>query len=241
MAKRSVLWMCVMAGCYMPIVTSIVPVIYNVHDSQCGETQYNSTQQLTDILEQVSTDTPPPAAENSCDCIDVLFTENPHVRATYETSTFIVKTFEQETSNECHQLQALPISKTLILLLQNISTQIINSCKSINLNSPSGYYSITTSNGSKVQVYCDMKGENCGGEGGWMRVAYVDMTQVGSQCPQGLNQVALSGSNYCGRFMSGGGCVSTVFQAYNVKYTQVCGRVSGYQFGSTDGFYQRVR
>ena len=54
MASFIFLLMCVMASCCVPIVVSMVPVVYNVHHPQCGETQYNSTQQLTDILEQVS-------------------------------------------------------------------------------------------------------------------------------------------------------------------------------------------
>ena len=59
----------------------------------------------------------------------------------------------------------------------------------------------------------------------------------GSQCPQGLNQAALLGSNYCGRLVSDSGYVSTVFETYNLTYTQVCGRLSGHQYGSTDGFW----
>ena len=72
-------------------------------------------------------------------------------------------------------------------------------------------------------------------QGGWMRVAYVDMTQSGSQCPHGLNQEALQGNNYCGRFSSAG-CVSTIFETYNITYMQVCGRIRGYQFGTPEGF-----
>ena len=208
-----------MAGCYVPIVMSIVPVAYNAHLPQYGETKYNSTQQLPDILEQVSMNIVSPDIEN--DCIDILFTENPPLKEFYKNSTFIVQTFEQQKTDEYLQLQAPPVSEALLVVLQDISIQLkpINPCTSINPNSPSGYYSITTSNGSEVQVYCDMEGENCGGEGGWMRVAYVDMTQSGSQCPQGLNQVALLGRNYCGRF-SCAGCVSTMFEKYNVPYTQ---------------------
>ena len=33
-----------------------------------------------------------------------------------------------------------------------------------------------------------MEGTNFGGEGGWMREAYVNMTQSGATCPQGLDQ-----------------------------------------------------
>ena len=225
MLKCVFFWICVLAGCCVPKVLSTLPMIYNVHHPQCGEVHDSSTQQLTEILEQVSSDIAPPAIENDCDCIDTLFTVNPQLKAFYENSTLIVQTFEQQTTDECQQLQAPPVSEALMEGLQNISIQVkpINPCTSINPNSPSGYYSITTSNGSKVQVYCDMEGENCGGEGGWMRVAYVDMTQSGSQCPQGLNQVALQGSNYCGRFLSSyGGCVSTIFEDVQCNiYTSV--------------------
>ena len=227
-----------MASCSVPKVMCVVPVVYNVHYPQCRDLHFSKTQQLTNILEQMTSVIAPPPIENDFDGIDTLFTKNPQLKAFYENSTFIVETFEQQTTDECQQLQAPPVSEALLEILQNISAQVekINPCTSIDPNSPSGYYSITTSNGSEVQVYCDMEGENCGGEGGWMRVAYVDMTQSGSQCPQGLNQVALLGSNYCGRFNSDK-CVSTIFETYNVGYTKVCGRIRGYQFGSTDGFF----
>ena len=90
----------------------------------------------------------------------ILFTHNPQLKAFYENSTFIAQTFEQQTTDECHQLQAPPVIEPLMELLQNISVQVklINYCASINPNSPSGYYFITISNGSKVQVYCDMHG-----------------------------------------------------------------------------------
>ena len=57
----------------------------------------------------------------------------------------------------------------------------------------------------------------------------------------GTRSSSITGSNYCGRFNSGG-FASTIFETYNVTYTKVCGRVSGYQFGSTDGFnnYHKV-
>ena len=53
---------------------------------------------------------------------------------------------------------------------------------------PSGYYNLTLSNGSRVEVYCDMKGSHCDGEGGWTRVAFVNMSIPGSSCPPGLVQ-----------------------------------------------------
>ena len=98
----------------------------------------------------------------------------------------------------------------------------------------SGYYQIQTANDSCVQVYCDMDGVNCGGEGGWTRVAYVNMTQADATCPQGLTQRTESGLTLCGRNSSG--CDATMFSTFGLNYSRVCGQVRGYQWGSTDGF-----
>ena len=101
-------------------------------------------------------------------------------------------------------------------------------------SAPSGYYQIRVPNGSLVQVYCDMEGTNCGGEGGWTRVAYVNMSQSGATCPQGLTQTTLSGLTVCGR--NGSGCQSTVFSTLGLNYSQVCGQLRGYQRGTPDAF-----
>ena len=135
----------------------------------------------------------------------------------------------------------------LIEILQQVEQHIRDqsttsnhsSCKSIledNPSAPSGYYNITTTNGSAVQVYCDMEGTHCGGEGGWTRVTYVNMTQPGATCPQGLEQMSFNGSPYCGRFSSGVGCSSALLDT-TISYQQVCGRVAGYQYYAPDAFY----
>ena len=48
-----------------------------------------------------------------------------------------------------------------------------------------GYYTIVV-NIDEVSVYYDMEGTNYGGEGGWMRIADVVMSQGNSTCPTGL-------------------------------------------------------
>ena len=50
----------------------------------------------------------------------------------------------------------------------------------------SGYYSIRAPNGSLISVYCDMEGRNCDGNGGWMRVGYLNMSEPNAICPPGL-------------------------------------------------------
>ena len=106
-------------------------------------------------------------------------------------------------------------------------------------SAPSGYYQIHAANGSAVQVYCDMVGTNCGGEGGWTRVAYVNMTEPGAICPQGLTQKNFSGLTLCGRNITTG-CQSTVFNTFDLHYSQVCGQLRGFQFGVPDAFGQFI-
>ena len=83
---------------------------------------------------------------------------------------------------------------------QNRSCQDILRCFP---SAPSGYHEIRVPNCSLVQVYCDMEGTNCGGQGGWMRVAHVNMSQDGASCPQGLTQKNMSGLTLCGQNATG--------------------------------------
>ena len=145
-------------------------------------------------------------------------------------------------STECGQydlLQDQQLMETLGQIQQQLGPPGCNrSCKDILHCFPSassGYYQIRVPNGSLVQVYCDMEGTSCGGEGGWIRVAYVNMSQSGATCPQGLTQTTLSGLTLCGR--NGVGCQSTVFSTLGLSYSQVCGQLRGYQRGTPDSFF----
>ena len=117
-----------------------------------------------------------------------------------------------------------------------------SSCADIykaNPDAKSGYYNIILTNGSIVTVYCDMEGINCDEEGGWTRVAYLNMTEPGTTCPSGLTQTGYININHdvCGRPNTlSGGCDSTFFSTYSLNYTKVCGQMRGYQFGSPDAF-----
>ena len=159
-------------------------------------------------------------------------------------SGFTPVTYPARVSSECGQydpLQDEQLTEALGQALQQLGFPSCNpprnrSCQEILHcfpSAPSGYYQITAPNGSLVQVYCDMEGTNCGGEGGWMRVVYVNMSQSGAICPQGLTQRTISGLTLCGR-MDGNfrGCQSTVFSTLGLTYSQVCGQLRGYQFGA---------
>ena len=106
-----------------------------------------------------------------------------------------------------------------------------------NPSATSGYYQIQAANGSAVQVYCDMEGTHCGGEGGWMRVAHLNMTDPSSQCPVGFRVETVNDKRFCIRDTSSAGCRSMLFEPFGLTYSQVCGYVRGYSYGSTDIFY----
>ena len=104
--------------------------------------------------------------------------------------------------------------------------------KNLNPSAPSGQYWLRGTGGSSFLKYCDMD-RSCGGvAGGWMRVADVDMTDSNDTCPEGL-QLLTSPKRRCGR--AGGGCSSAMFNVNGIRYTNVCGKVIGYQQGSPDG------
>ena len=119
----------------------------------------------------------------------------------------------------------------------------VSSCYSILQSNPtalSGYYNITLSNGSQVEVYCDMEGSHCDEEGGWTRITFVNMSEPGSSCPPGLVQYDnIINTSLCwiANRTDFWGCNSTFFSVYNLNYTKVCGQVRGHQYGFPAAFY----
>ena len=118
-------------------------------------------------------------------------------------------------------------------------TPLLTSCNVIKKNWPnslSGYYTIGGIRGP-LYVYCNME-ELCGSGGGWTRLAYLDMSEGSQSCPSGFRLYQSGGVRACGRATSSGGsCVSVQFPSNGISYSQVCGRVVGYQYASTDAVY----
>ena len=112
-----------------------------------------------------------------------------------------------------------------------------HSCKEIydrNTSSPSGYYWLESSS-EPVQAYCDME-RTCGGvEGGWMKVISINMSNSSSSCPSGLKTLT-SPKRLCAMNIDGGGCSSAYLDVQGVEYSQVCGKIIGYQQKSPDAF-----
>ena len=76
------------------------------------------------------------------------------------------------------------------------------------------------------------------GSRGWTQVAYLNMSDPSQQCPPELTLYDEDGVRACGRQTSStGSCSSVTFLRNDVHvcYTQVCGRVIAYQYGTPEG------
>ena len=77
---------------------------------------------------------------------------------------------------------------------------------------------------------------SCGGPGEWIRIAFLNMTDLTQQCPTNW-RLMTSPVRACGRSSTGNSvCDSTTFPSNGRSYSHVCGRIIGYQQGSTDAF-----
>ena len=203
-----------------------------------GFSQLNdSIQQLSDLLEQRVQQVERSLNEAkkeilSCSCI------NDTVKQVNESEIL-----KQEIVSEVSE-----VMKELLAPILHCHLEIINlgkyecnpakSChqiKELVPESPSGYYYVGQNTSSALSVYCDMT-RSCGGiSGGWMKVASFDMDNPSHSCPSGLH--LLNGTKRrCVMPSDSPGCASTMFNTHGIPYQRVCGKVIGYQKGSTDAF-----
>ena len=76
----------------------------------------------------------------------------------------------------------------------------------------------------------------CGYAGaGWKRVVFLNMTDTDQNCP-GEWRLVSSPKRTCQRNIVNG-CSLAAFSTNGVSYSEVCGRIIGYQYGSTDALY----
>ena len=124
------------------------------------------------------------------------------------------------------------------VMAANIKQSIPSSCFEIKRKNPfsgSGTYSLKVGN-DYVIVYCNM-GMLCNSNDGWTRIAYLNMGDKSQSCPNGLNLRSKGTQRACGRRSPGeGACDSVFYPSLGIRYSQVCGRVHGYQFGSPDAY-----
>ena len=119
--------------------------------------------------------------------------------------------------------------------LGDIPAYAATSCQQIASLRPqaeSGHYWIQEDSGP-ARVHCVFGGGPCG-EGVWMQVANVNMTQTSSSCPAGLEKVT-SPKSLCRKLVDSG-CSSAKFSTHGVPFSKVCGQVIGIQYGHVNGF-----
>ena len=137
--------------------------------------------------------------------------------------------------------QQVSANLSYILNLALSANCAADSCRAIAELRPayrSGYYWIVNSTNAPTRVYCDLE-RVLNGSRGWMRVAYLNMTDPTQSCPPAwlLNNPTGTTIRLCGR--SGNNvCFSTIFSTYGVSYAKVCGWMRGYSYNSNDGFFR---
>ena len=142
-----------------------------------------------------------------------------------------------------HKLQQLDAKLDCLMEHADITdlyppSSLLHFCEEIKANwpdNPSDYYIIADTNGHSRHVYCHME-SLCNSGGGWMRVAYLNMSDPTEECPPGFRLYNQNGIRACGRPASSpaGYCQSVKFPSYGISYSQVCGQVIGYQYGTPD-------
>ena len=109
-------------------------------------------------------------------------------------------------------------------------------------DAPSGDYWVRAYGSSVIRVYCDMNDTRFNSTAfiptktGWMRVANLDMTDIAQQCPAGL-YLRSNLTRLC-RKKTGAGCASIFFPTYALPFSRVCGKAIGFQYATTDAFWQ---
>ena len=108
----------------------------------------------------------------------------------------------------------------------------LKSCQEIKDKCPrsrSGYYTLASG-----KCYCHM-GDLCSTSGGWTRIAYLNMSDAYEQCPPGFKVYNQNGVRGCGRAaLRQRYCESHKFSS-KIEYSQVCGKLIGYQYWSPNG------
>jgi hypothetical protein len=76
----------------------------------------------------------------------------------------------------------------------------------------------------------------CGGSDGWTRIAYLNMTDPDQMCPSPWTLFTSGNKRVCFHSVAAV-CDSVFYDSPQQEYSQVCGRIIGYQYGNPHGFY----
>ena len=199
-----------------------------------GFSQLNdSIQQLSDLLEQRVQQIERSLNEARKEILSI----NDTVKQVNE-SEILKQEIVSEVSEVMKELLVPILNCNLEVNLGKSQCNPAKSChqiKELVPKSPSGYYYVRQNTGSALSVYCDMTRSCRGVSGGWMKVVSFDVDNTSHSCPSGL-QLLTDVKRRCVMPSDGAGCASTMFDVHGIPYQRVCGKIIGYQKGSTDAF-----
>ena len=150
----------------------------------------------------------------------------------YETTSTSQCGQEIVIENDQHLMEKLEKVQQLLPLpgpsKKNVSSMTNNSFASSEqiqaANSSAINTSAVNSSSAPQVVSTTSMEEGCGGEGGWMKIAHLNMTDPSSQCPAGFTLQTANNKRFCVRDTSAciDGCCSMVFQTFGM-YSCKCG------------------
>ena len=128
----------------------------------------------------------------------------------------------------CQLIEAIDIP------LVAINGNAANSCSS-NENLEGAIQSLRNSARAMVSELLAECGEEL-----WRQLVAINMSSANSQCPDGWVEENEGGVRACGRGSVGPSCQSVLLNSeHQMRYSRVCGRAIGYQYGDPDAFSQR--
>ena len=169
-------------------------------------------------------------------------TAEPTASSTNAYDDTILNVVITKLDNISNRIDTLEEKLTILHQLGSSPVHPASSCAEILQEYPessSGYYWVGSTTGHAHSVYCDMT-RTCGGvTGGWMRVAYLDMSNSSHQCPSSLHQRSDSNVRSCAVESDEASCSTVWYESHGIHYSRVCGKVHGYFFNTPDGFLGR--
>ena len=222
-------------GVGIDMLRQLVPAVILVFFKLISVTSSQSCirNEVKAAIEELENRSPPGGSLQSIQCANIANTQIQELNNTMQQGF-------QEIREELQEMKSL--FSTILSLHYDRGFSPSNpahSCKEIydrNTSSPSGYYWLQSSSEKLTRVYCDME-RTCGGvQGGWMKVASIDMTDPTNSCPSGLKTLT-SPKRLCAMNINGAGCSSAYLDVQGVEYSSVCGKIIGYQQKTSDAFW----
>ena len=164
----------------------------------------------------------------------VPFTSSPTIQPTRTSSLLLITSTYQpmDTESEVIQLASTEIDSALV---EPVKTSIELKTSSSAYQSLEISSDVLIPSSSVMPHQTNVAPELCGSGGGWTRLAYLDMSDATQNCPSGFRLYQSGGVRACGRTNSGAGCASVQFPSNGISYSQICGRVTGYQYAHPNG------